>query len=174
MLTEQAQQIKLQYMTIDEVRAAASLDPLPNGEGEMLKPPTSGGGSAAPAPQPPVQAKPSAEEVANQIMKPNDQANPASIHPSLPALLRDLIKRVVKGDLTREDALKQGAEVIDQYTRLEEQTALIFVRQRTGNKTAIDLSPEMQQDLNDQRDRFLKTFADLVDGAVKLKEKKQP
>jgi len=34
---EQANQIKLDYMTIDEVRNENFLDPLPNGEGEKLK-----------------------------------------------------------------------------------------------------------------------------------------
>jgi hypothetical protein len=34
---EQANQIKLDYMTIDEVRAENQLEPLPNGEGSKLK-----------------------------------------------------------------------------------------------------------------------------------------
>jgi len=37
LLKEQANQIRLQYMTVDEVRAMNNLDPLPNGEGATLQ-----------------------------------------------------------------------------------------------------------------------------------------
>jgi len=37
LLKEQANQIRLQYMTVDEVRAMNNLDPLPNGEGAALQ-----------------------------------------------------------------------------------------------------------------------------------------
>ncbi|MFA5366084.1 MAG: anti-CBASS Acb1 family protein, partial [Candidatus Bathyarchaeia archaeon] len=87
LIKEQAKQIKLQYMTKDEVRALDGLKPLKNGEGESM-----------------AQANPFTNDPFNQNNNPDnssknptlnsekkpeakgDEVNPADTHPSLPAL----------------------------------------------------------------------------------------
>jgi len=180
LLFEQAQQIRLGYMTKDEVRAEADLAPLPDGEGAKMSQPQ-------PAAFNPFNQQPQGQGQQEQNLqqsqvnpqsqsqtKPQDQ-HPVQPNVTLPILLKSFVMQVIEGTLTLEDALTQGTKTIEAYTRLEEQNALMWVRSRTGQNGAVTLSPEMQQQLSEQHARLIAEYKAMLQDAQKLNEKnKQP
>ncbi|MCJ7559170.1 DUF1073 domain-containing protein [Candidatus Bathyarchaeota archaeon] len=157
-LVEQANQTRLQYRTVDEVRKMNSLNPLPNGEGAKLKEATKQSTSGFYSP---------AEDQVVGEEKPQTHANA-----SFTAMLKDYARKVMNGELTRDKAFSEGAVIIENYSRFEEQQAKIWVRSRTGEEGEIQLSPEMMGELEDQKKRFLKDYARILGDAEKLAKKR--
>ena len=167
LLNEQANQIKLQYQTVDEVREGSEdeLLPLPLGEGEVvlsLKAPINPFGS-------------------NPNPNPNDPNNPQTSNlnnqdsaiPNLRTLLQPILKQVFEGIMNHDTAIQQGTALIQFYNDTEKQRALDYNREKF-NKPDISLSPEQEQDFVDQKARFTETFLLLLDKAEKLWKANQP
>lgn len=156
LLREQANQIRLTYMYVDEVRELNNKKPLPNGEGKTVK----GLNQTSPFEASPFMSPQQTEQT--------DQADhPAEQHPSLPALLKGFAKSVVDGDLDGEQAFTQGVTVIQRYSELEQQRAEAWVRAKTGGRVSV-LSPEMKEDLDRQTKQYLKDWRGMIDLAKKL------
>jgi len=155
LLVEQANQTRLEYRTIDEVRDMNELEALPEGEGAKLK--------AAAQPQNPFSSfQPNQQQEADQTA--NIQPNQTFV-----STLKSLAQKVIKGEITKQTALEEGAGVIDVYSKFEEEQAIGWVRRSTQTTGPISLSPEMQAELEDQRQRFLKNYARMLEDAEKLK-----
>jgi hypothetical protein len=143
----------LQYRTIDEVREKNNLKALPNGEGAKLKVASQ-------------QQQMGFDQVAGEE-KPPTQGNA-----SFTAVLKDYARKVMSGELARDKAFQEGAVIIENYSRFEEQQAKIWVRSRTGTEGEISLSPEMMGELEDQKKRFLKDYDRILGDAEKLAKKR--
>jgi hypothetical protein len=155
LIIEETNRVMLQYRTVDEVREKNKLKALPNGEGAKLKAAVQGASGFS-----------TMDQVAGEE-KPPTQANA-----SFTAVLKDYARKVMSGELTRDKAFQEGAVIIENYNRFEEQQAKIWVRQRTGAEGEIQLSPEMMGELEDQKKRFLKDYARILGDAEKLAKKR--
>jgi phage-related protein (TIGR01555 family) len=167
---EQANVSKLQYMTVDEVRARVDdeLKPLPNKEGEVVL--------SLKAPVSPFGANPN--DPNNQQQGNNNQNKPPqedpdmtqpqdSAIPSLKILLGPIIKKVYNGTLTHDAALSQGYALIDFYNDSEKERALNYTRVKFNNATQF-LSPEQEQEFADQDARFKKDFLAILTQTEKI------
>jgi hypothetical protein len=165
LLNEQANQTKLQYRQVDEVREDNDLKPLPLGEGEVvlsLKAPVNPFGS-------------------NPNPNPNDPNNPQtpnlnnqdSALPNLRTLLQPILKQVFEGTMNHDTAIQQGTALIQFYNDTEKQRALDYNREKFS-KPDIPLSPEQEQEFIDQKTRFTQDFLNLLDKTEKLWKAKQP
>lgn len=163
LLKEQANQTRLQYMTIDEVRKQAdeTLLPLPLGEGEVvlsLKAPVNSFGSN-PNPNP---NDPNNPQTANINMNSQDQAIP-----NMRDLIKPIIKQVFEGTITHDLAVQQGTSLIEFYCNTEKDRALQYVRGKFQNPM-LGISPEQEQGFIDQKTRFTQDFLKILDEAEKL------
>jgi hypothetical protein len=147
---------RLAYMTIDEVRVLNKKNELPNSEGAKLK-------ATAQQSQNPFSL--------DQLV--GEQVPPLQTNSSFTAMLKDYARKVMKGELTREKALEEGAVIIENYSRFEEGQAQIWVRNRTGKEGNVTLSPEMRGELDSQKKRFLADYARVLDDAERLHKKVQ-
>jgi len=150
---EQANEKKLLYRSIDEVREDEGLKPLPSGEGASLKK------AVAANPQEPSQQQ--------QTETPED----AEALPNLGILIQPILKQVVEGVLPREVALQQGLAMVEFYVNLERERALEYNRQKFS-KSDIPLSPEQELEFADEKSRYIKEFMMLLEQAEKLAKKK--
>jgi hypothetical protein len=149
----QADQIRLQYMTVDEVRALNDLDPLPDGQGATLA------------------TKSQPQNTPFSFFNQNKDEAPPSMkeaHPSLPALLKHYAAQYGKGEIDYEEAYNSGAEIIAKYNELERQRAQAWVQARTG-KTA-EVSPEMSDELEAQKTRYLENWKKMLEDIKGLKK----
>ncbi|MCJ7424119.1 DUF1073 domain-containing protein, partial [Candidatus Bathyarchaeota archaeon] len=153
LIVEETNRAMLQYRTIDEVREKNNLKALPNGEGAKLKVASQ-------------QQQMGFDQVAGEE-KPPTQGNA-----SFTAVLKDYARKVMSGELARDKAFQEGAVIIENYNRFEEQQAKIWVRSRTGTEGEISLSPEMMGELEDQKKRFLKDYDRILGDAEKLAKKR--
>jgi len=160
-LIEQANQTRLEYMTIDEVRDMNEKKPLPNGEGAKLKASQQQQASSFGYPQ------------QNDPFGFGDQTAEIQPNQTFVATLKSLAQQVIKGEITKQKALEEGAGVIDVYNKFEEEQAIGWVRRSTQTTGPISLNPEMQAELEDQRQRFLKNYARMLEDAEKLKIRNQ-
>ena len=150
LINEQANQVRLTYQTVDEVRKLNNLSELPLGEGASLK---ASGQSSLFGQQSNFVAN-SADQVTGGMSSPPLQANYSFV-----ATLKDYAKKVMKGEITKEKAFSEGAVIIENYNRFEAQQAQIWVQNHTGTGGAITLSPEMMGELDSQKKRFLADYS---------------
>jgi hypothetical protein len=149
---EQAQQVRTNYMTINEVRALANppLPPLPEPEGNMLLSLVKSANSTA-AEQAP----------ANQL---GDSKAPT--HPTLVEGLKAIINRCVLGESNRAQALQEASQVIGEYVAAERGRAQAYLRGKTGIRT-ITTSPEMEFQYQTMTDAYLTDFERILDDSLK-------
>jgi hypothetical protein len=165
LLTEQANQIKLQYMTVDEVRTQnPNLKALPNGEGKSLK-------QAAPA-----FGQSNGENPFNQQSKTENSeekkemkgdANVNAVHSEFSLQLHAILQKVKTGSVTEDAALKEAAVVIDTYVKQREKDALEYLSKKTGNQAPMMLPPEQQIALDQQRKNYLVQFQAILKDVLK-------
>ena len=173
LLKEQANQSRLQYMTVDEVREQAdeTLKPLPLGEGKAVL--------SLKAPVNPFANSQGNLPNSNIPQGNNGSQNPIGIDhqdsaiPNLRTLLQPILKQVFEGVMDHDTAITQGMVMIDFYNSAEKQRALDYNREKFS-KPDIPLSPEQEQDFADQKARFTQEFLTLLDKAEKLWKAKQP
>ena len=151
-LQAQAAVNELNFKTVDEIRASRfGLPPLPFGEGKVVI-------GLQHSTQLSVEGEGAAEAVGSEV--PN-------VSRTLPALMRDLGKKVIDGVVSREDAEGQGKMLISQYAKLEREHALLYIK----NKVGVDLtvvSPEMEKKLKSEEERFIKDLHEMLVDAEKL------
>ncbi len=188
-LNAQTAQIELQFKTVDEVRKDRyKLPPLANKAGAEVV------GLRKPEPQPsPRLAEPGAEGPNEK--KPGAQASPApekedgnpaaqgadaseakeekSISRTLPTLMRELGQAVMDGKLSRDSAYQRGKNMIVEYSRLEQEQALLWVKHRTNFPGVVIVPPEMQKKLDAQHKRFLEDLNSMLADAEAVFKKTQ-
>ena len=139
LIEEQANQTRLQYKTVDEVRSDNNLDPLPLGQGEVVislsKPPSSG--------QFPSQMLSSGITASNPSGS-MDAEDAGSQLPNMRNLLKPIIKQVFDGHMTHDIALQQGLTLVEFYCNTEKERALDYVRGKFQNPT-LQISPEQER-----------------------------
>jgi hypothetical protein len=145
LLEEQANDLRLKYMSIDEVRAKMSLPALPDGEGVIVP----------------------------GLVKPQQQlpfggmgADKNETHPALGRMLANIVNRAKKKEITRDDAVAEAAGIIDQFAKLEEERALIWVRSRVKTQEIKDPSPELQARFLRIRQNYVNDFIKILDDAL--------
>jgi hypothetical protein len=150
LIEEQANQTRLQYKTVDEVRSDNNLDPLPLSAGEVVislsKPPSS---SQFPS-------------NSSGITEPNptgtvDADDAVSQLPNMRNLLKPIIKQVFDGHMTHDIALQQGLTLVEFYCNTEKERALDYVRGKFQNPT-LQISPEQERSFERQKLRYTKDF----------------
>ena len=163
LLEEQTNQTKMQYCTVDEVRADNDKLPLPLGAGEVvisLKAPAN--------PFPNTNNQPVSQDPNNP--NPQGQPNPfpntdsedaTSQLPTMRNLLKPIIKQVFDGHMIHDIALQQGLTLVEFYCSTEEQRALDYNRGKFQNPT-LELSPEQKRGFNRQRTRYIKDFTTIL------------
>ncbi len=161
LLTEQANQTRLQYKTVDEVRADNNVDPLPLGEGEVvlsLRKPTSQFTTSIPA---------GSSEGQTGLDRQNSQL------PAIRELLKPILKQVFDGHMSHDLAVQQGTALIEFYCNTERERALEYTRSKLQQPT-ITLSPEQEKDFDDQKARYIADFLNILGKAEALAKAKQP
>jgi hypothetical protein len=163
LLTEQANQIKLQYMTVDEVRLQnPNLKELPNGEGASLK-------QTAPAfgqeQQNTNQQQPTEETSEEESEMKGDQVN--AVHSEFSLQLHAIIQKAKTGSITKDAAIKEAAVIIDTYVKQREKDALEYLSKKTGNQSPAILPPEQQIALDQQRKNYLVQFQEILKDVLK-------
>jgi len=167
LIEEQANQTRLQYKTVDEVRSDNNLDPLPLGAGEVVislsKPPSSSGqfpsnssGITASNPTGTVDA----DDAVSQL-------------PNMRNLLKPIIKQVFDGHMTHDIALQQGLTLVEFYCNTEKERALDYVRGKFQNPT-LQISPEQERSFERQKLRYTKDFTVILKKAERLAKTKLP
>ena len=186
-LNAQTAQIELQFKTVDEVRKDRyKLPPLANRAGAEVV------GLRKPEPQPsPRLAQPGAEGSTEK--KPGAQASPAleaedknpaaqgadasqareekNISRTLPMLMRELGQAVMDGKLSRDSAYQRGKNMIIEFSRLEQEQALLWIKHKTDFPGVVTVPPEMQKKLDAQHNRFLEDLATMLDDAEAIYRK---
>jgi hypothetical protein len=166
LIEEQANQTRMQYKTVDEVRADNNLAALPLGAGEVVislsKPPSSGqfpsNSSGITAPNP--TGSMDAEDAVSQL-------------PNMRNLLKPIIKQVFDGHMTHDIALQQGLTLVEFYCNTEKERALDYVRGKFQNPT-LQISPEQERSFERQKLRYTKDFTSILKKAERLAKAKLP
>ena len=170
LIEEQANQTRLQYKTVDEVRSDNNLGPLPLGQGEVVislsKPPSTNPFSSANASDP-------SGIAASNLTGSMDADDAVSQLPNMRNLLKPIIKQVFDGHMTHDIALQQGLTLVEFYCSTEEQRALDYNRGKFQNPT-LDLSPEQKRGFNRQKTRYIKDFTTILKKAERIAKAKLP
>jgi hypothetical protein len=156
-MVEQANTARLEYMTIDEVRDKTKLKPLPNGEGAKLK-------TATPQQTP--------FGFGDQLPETNSPPHPQP-RQSFDAILTDYAQKVMKGEITKQKAMEEGAVIIENYNKFESEQAKNWIRTRTKFEGEPVLTQEMIEELDTQKQRYLKNYFTILEAAEKHYKKKQ-
>jgi hypothetical protein len=165
LINEQANQTRLQYKTVDEVRTDNNLDPLPLGEGEVvlsLRQPSNPFQNA--------QSNPTGVTGSNPQGKLGVDYQDAAV-PSMRELIKPVVKQVFNGHLSHELALQQGLALIEFYHNHEKERALEYIRGKFQNPN-ITLSPEQEKEFASQKERFQGDFAAILAEAEKIAKSK--
>jgi hypothetical protein len=165
LINEQANQTRLQYKTIDEVRGDNNLLPLPLGEGEVVLSLVKQSSSQFPS-------NPSGITASNPIGKLDVDSDESQL-PTMRNLLKPILKQVFLGHMSHDIAVGQGMALIEFYNNTEKERALEHVRGKFQNPT-LSISPEQEQGFTDQKTRFTKDFMGILAEAEKLAKKTQP
>jgi hypothetical protein len=91
-----------------------------------------------------------------------------SISRTLPHLIQDIGVAVMNGKLGKEEAMQRGKNLIVEYTRLEQEHALLWIKHRSGFPGVVIIPPEMQRKLDSQHKRFLKDLDTVLSDAEKV------
>lgn len=170
LIEEQANQTRLQYKTVDEVRADNNLAALPLGAGKVVislsKPPSSGQFLSANA------GDPSGVTASNPSGS-MDAEDAVSQLPNMRNLLKPIIKQVFDGHMTHDIALQQGLTLVEFYCSTEEQRALDYNRGKFQNPT-LELSPEQKRGFDRQKTRYIKDFTTILKKAERIVKAKLP
>ena len=166
LIEEQANQTRLQYCTIDEVRADNDKLPLPLGAGEVVislsKPSSS---SQFPS-----------NSSGITVLNPTgsmDAEDAVSQLPNMRNLLKPIIKQVFDGHMTHDIALQQGLTLVEFYCNTEKERALDYVRGKFQNPT-LQISPEQERAFQRQKLRYTKDFTVILKKAERLAKAKLP
>jgi hypothetical protein len=166
LVEEQANQTRMQYKTVDEVRSDNNLDPLPLGAGGVVislsKPssssqfPSNSSGITASNPTGTLDA----EDAVSQL-------------PNIRNLLKPIIKQVFDGHMAHDIALQQGLTLVEFYCNTEKERALDYVRGKFQNPT-LQISPEQERSFERQKLRYTKDFTVILKKAERLAKAKLP
>ncbi len=166
LIEEQANQTRLQYKTVDEVRSDNNLNPLPLGAGEVVislsKSPSSG---QFPSSLSGITASNSTGTV--------NADDAGSQLPNMRNLLKPIIKQVFDGHMTHDLALQQGLTLVEFYCNTEKERALDYVRGKFQNPT-LQISPEQECAFQRQKTRYTKDFTSILKKAERLAKAKLP
>ncbi len=77
------------------------------------------------------------------------------------------------GTIGRPAAFERGKAMIQQYTRLEQEHALLWVKHRTNFPAVVNIPPEMQKKLDLQRQRFIEDLDAILGDAERVFLSKQ-
>jgi hypothetical protein len=114
----------------------------------------------ADASEPPA-ATPSEKAAAEKKDKP-ESAEEKSISRTLPMLMCELGQSVMDGKMNKDEALSRGRNMIIEYSRLEDEQALLWVKHRVNFPGVAIIPPEMRRKLDNQHKRFLSDLETLV------------
>ncbi len=92
---------------------------------------------------------------------------------TLPALMRELGQQVIDGLLSRESAFQRGKNIIAEYSFLEQEHALLWVKHRAHFPGVVVVPPEMQCKLEAQKSRFVEDLNLMLADAEALFKKNQ-
>jgi hypothetical protein len=172
LLEAQANQTRLQYMTVDEVRVnfGDNLDPLPLGAGEVVL-----------SLKAPVNPFPNSQNSAQQPQDPNNPNLQGMVNvdehdsqlPNMRNLLKPIIKQVFDGHMTHDIALQQGLTLVEFYCNTEKERALEYVRGKFQNPT-LQISPEQERSFERQKVRYTKDFTTILKKAERIAKAKLP
>src|SRR5665647_2010154 len=170
LIEEQANQTRMQYKTVDEVRADNNLEALPLGAGEVVislsKPQSSGQ-------FPSVNASDPSGIAASNPSGSMDAEDAVSQLPNMRNLLKPIIKQVFDGHMTHEIALQQGITLVEFYCNTEKERALDYVRGKFQNPT-LQISPEQERAFQRQKTRYTKDFTTILKKAERIAKAKLP
>jgi hypothetical protein len=77
-------------------------------------------------------------------------------------LMRELGQSVMDGKINKDEALSRGRNMIIEYSRLEDEQALLWVKHRVNFPGVAIIPPEMRRKLDSQHKRFLTDLETLV------------
>jgi hypothetical protein len=95
-----------------------------------------------------------------------------SISRTLPTLMCELGQSVMDGKMNKDEALSRGRNMIIEYSRLEDEQALLWVKHRVNFPGVAIIPPEMRRKLDNQHKRFLSDLETLVFDADAFFKKK--
>lgn len=175
LMTEQANSLRLEYMTKDEVRATKEgLKDLPNGEGKTLKAPASFG--ASPNSNNPFQQQQGQGQGQGSQNQNNNQQEPSNpsqdakvnaLHSEFADQLNQIIKKAKLGALTKDAAISEAEHLILNYSKQRERDALDYLSKKTGQHSPLLLPPEMQLQLDSQSKMYMQQFRLILEDALK-------
>jgi hypothetical protein len=87
--------------------------------------------------------------------------------------MRELGQAVMKGAISRDSAYQRGKNMIVEYSRLEQEQALLWIKHRTGFPGVVAVPLEMQKKLDAQHKRFLEDLTAMLDDAEAVYKKTQ-
>ena len=98
-----------------------------------------------------------------------------TISRTLPILLKELGQGIMDGKISKDEGLRRGKNMIIEYSRLEQEHALLWIKHRTNFPGVVSVPPEMQKKLDVQKTRFLEDLdAMAADAEVVFKSKQTP
>ncbi len=149
LMKEQANQIKLTYKTIDEVRAEMGLEALPNGEGAVI---------------------PSQVKQPNPFNEELETGHDRTMnHPTLEATLKSIIEQVHEKTISPDSGQRLGNSVIRTYVDQEVERARQYLSAKLKRAITV-LPPEMDIEYKKLYDEYITTLKLLIDEAVKATE----
>jgi hypothetical protein len=90
-------------------------------------------------------------------------------------LMRELGQSVMDGKINKDEALSRGRNMIIEYSRLEDEQALLWVKHRVNFPGVAIIPPEMRRKLDNQHKHFLIDLETMVtDADVFFKKKSAP
>ncbi len=102
------------------------------------------------------------EKAAAEKKSKPESAEEKSISRTLPMLMRELGQSVMDGKINKDEALSRGRNMIIEYSRLEDEQALLWVKHRVNFPGVAIIPPEMRRKLDSQHKRFLTDLETIV------------
>ena len=79
------------------------------------------------------------------------------------------------GKISKDEGLRRGKNMIIEYSRLEQEHALLWIKHRTNFPGVVSVPAEMQKKLDSQKTRFLEDLdAMAADAEAVFKSKQTP
>jgi len=152
---EQAQKIRMSYMTLDEVRGLANLDPIGGEEGARIAGVTKEQNSS-----------PFGGLETDEIPWTADQKRQQGPHSQLVNGLKSIITQVQTNSLREEGARFQARQLIQKYFDFEVQAAKDFIFARTG-KRVVTLPTAAAKKMEVLKSTYLDDFEGILKDAIK-------